>query len=76
MFSTASRTAPEYFLSVEFEKMSNKSNQNRTEILVRYIAVQKFYNVEAIPLSLIDIAFSISVSLFVVLIIRVANKEN
>ena len=56
--------------------MSNKSDQNRTEILVRYINVQKFNNVEAIPLSLIAIAFSIFVSFFVVLIIRVANKEN
>ena len=28
--------------------MSNKSNQNRTEMLVRYIAVQKFNNVKAI----------------------------
>ena len=40
--------------------MSNKSDQNRPEMLVTYIAVQKLIinNVEAIPLSLIAIAFS------------------
>ena len=38
--------------------MSNKSDQNRTEMLVTYIAVQKLNNVEAIPLGLIAIAFS------------------
>lgn len=38
--------------------MSNKSDQNRPEMLVKYIAVQKLNNVEAIPLSLIAIAFS------------------
>ena len=32
--------------------MSNKSDQNRPEMLVTYIAVQKLNNVEAIPLSL------------------------
>ena len=40
--------------------MSNKSDQNRPEMLVTYIAVQKLIinNVEAIPLSLIATAFS------------------